>query len=111
MAKSRITVDKLKRIRARTRLLVFGQRVLVLACGLAGGFVVVAAAFPQKRVLDDLVDALAEAEEREQEVLAEREHFEIELKALREDPAFLEIHARDRLDFYREGERILKFRD
>jgi hypothetical protein len=35
----------------------------------------------------------------------------VELRALKEDPAFLEIHARDRLDYYREGERVLKFKD
>ena len=31
-----------------------------------------------------------------------------ELRALREDPAFLEIQARDRLDYCGEGERVLK---
>ena len=49
------------------------------------------------------------AKEREEKVLADREYHQIEHRALREDPEFLEIHARDRLDYYRAGERVLKF--
>lgn len=110
MAARRITVEKIRSMQARTRFFVLGQRVMALACGLAAGFVVVAWAMPQKRLLDDLGDALSDAHAREREILDEREFHEIELNALRNDPAFLEIHARDRLDYYREGERILKFR-
>ena len=43
-------------------------------------------------------------------VLADREYKQIEMRALKEDPAFLEIHARDRLDYYMEGERVFKFK-
>jgi hypothetical protein len=43
-------------------------------------------------------------------VVAQRDHRNIELRALREDPMFLEIHARDRLDYCREGERVLRFK-
>jgi len=83
--------------------------VFVVLC-MAVGFVVVATAVPQKRKLVELEDKLAKVKAREREVLAERESCEIEHRALREDPAFLEIHARDRLNYYREGERVLKFR-
>jgi hypothetical protein len=76
---------------------------------LAVGFVVLATAFPQWRELERLETKLAGAKEREEDVLADREYHQIEFAALREDPAFLEIHARDRLDYYREGERVLKF--
>ena len=111
MARRRITVEKLKRLQARTRWLVFCRRLMVMACGLAAGMLVVAMAMPQKRVLDDLELALEEASQREWVVLEEKRDYETELRALREDPEFLEIHARDRLDFHREGERILKFRE
>jgi len=77
---------------------------------MAVGFVVVATAVPQKRRVEELEEKLAQANVREQDMLAERESYEIEHRALREDPAFLEIHARDRLNVYREGERVLKFR-
>lgn len=109
MAKRRITVEKLRRLQARTRFFVFCQRLMILACGLSVGLLVVAMAMPQKRVLDDLELALNDASERERVIHEEKRDYEAELRALREDPEFLEIHARDRLDFHREGERILKF--
>lgn len=106
-----MTAEKLRRIQTRTRGLVLCRRVMILACGLSVGLVVVSMAMPHKRVLDDLETALEEAGEREKSIATEKQDFETELRALREDPAFLEIHARDRLDYYREGERILKFRE
>jgi hypothetical protein len=60
--------------------------------------------------LDKLEAKLALVKERQREVVAQRDHRNIELRALREDPMFLEIHARDRLDYYREGERVLRFK-
>ena len=84
--------------------------MFVIFC-MAAGFVVVATAFPQRRELERLEAKLKLAQERETAVLADREYHQIEHRALREDPAFLEIHARDRLEYYREGERVLKFRD
>ena len=78
---------------------------------MAIGFVVVATAFPQRRALEKLEAKLELAQQCEDRINADREYHEIEYRALREDPSFLEIHARDRLDYYREGERILKFRD
>lgn len=100
---------KLTRLEARTRAIRgAGSFVFVLFC-MAIGFVVVATAFPQHRELERLEAKLELAKKREEVVLAEREHHQIEYRALREDPDFLEIHARDRLDYYREGERILRF--
>jgi cell division protein FtsB len=81
-----------------------------MACCVALGFVVVATAFPQRRTLEKLEANLKLAQERERLVAAERDYRRIELRALREDPAYLEIQARDRLDYFREGERVLRFR-
>jgi len=111
MARRQITVVKLKALQRRTRFFVFCQRVMMLACGLSFGLLVVAMGMPQKRVLDGLELALEEANEREREIHDQKRNYEAELRALREDPEFLEIHARDRLDFHRDGERILKFRE
>ena len=100
---------KLTRMEARTRAIQGAGKLALIACCLALGFVVVATAFPQRRTLEKLEAKLKLAQQRERLVVAEREHRNIELRALREDPAYLEIHARDRLDYSREGERVLRF--
>jgi hypothetical protein len=108
--KKHIKAAKLTRLEARTRVIQgAGRFVFVIFC-VAIGFVVVATAFPQRRELDQLEAKLKLAKEREQVVMAERENLNIEYRSLREDPAYLEIHARDRLDYCREGERVLRFR-
>lgn len=110
MAKRKTAMVKLNRLEARTRVIQGFGRVVFMAFCASVGFVVVATAFPQKRDLEVLELKLEEARERERAVRAEREYHLVELRALREDPEFLENHARDRLDYYREGERVLKFR-
>ena len=110
MARKRIEATKLTRLMARTRVIQSATNLALIACCLSLGFVVVATAFPQRRTLTRLESKLALARERERSVNAERDHRRIELRALREDPAFLEIQARDRLDYYREGERVLRFK-
>lgn len=111
MAKRSTVGIKLTRLEARTRAIHGARRVVFVIFCMAAGFVVVATAFPQRRELERLEAKLKLAEEREAAVLADCEYHQIEHRALREDPAFLEIHARDRLDYYREGERVLRFRE
>ena len=101
---------KLTRLEARTRVIQGAGKFALIACCLALGFVVVATAFPQRRTLEKLEANLKLAQERGRLVAAERDARHIELRALHEDPAFLEIHARDRLDYYRDGERVLRFK-
>jgi cell division protein FtsB len=101
---------KLTRLEARTRAIQGAGRVVFVMFCTAIGFVVVATAIPQRRELDKLELKLKAAKEREQSVLADREYHYVEHRALREDPAFLENYARDRLDYYRPGERVLKFK-
>jgi hypothetical protein len=109
MAKRPMVNVKLTRLEAQTRAIRgAGSIVFVVFC-MAIGFVVVATAFPQRRELDKLEAKLKLAKELEEKVLADREYHQIEHRALREDPEFLEIHARDRLNLYRVGERVLKF--
>jgi hypothetical protein len=109
MARRTITGVKLERLRARSRVLDAAVRMALVGCCVAIGFVVVATAFPQRRELLKLEANLQLAKNRESGILADREYHQIEYRALKEDPAFLEIHARDRLDLFRVGERILKF--
>lgn len=110
MARKRIEAAKLTRLEARTRMIRGAGRLVFIAFGVALGFVVLATAMPQKRELEKLEARLILAQDRERLANAQREQRRIELRALREDPAYLEIHARDRLDYFREGERILRFR-
>ncbi|GAA5118677.1 septum formation initiator family protein [Luteolibacter yonseiensis] len=110
MAKRSVTGVKLKRLEARTRAIQGAFRLSFVAFCVSIGFVVVATAFPQRRDLVKLEEKLKETQQRERAAIAEREYHQIEYRALREDPEFLEIHARDRLDYYRPGERVLKFR-
>lgn len=110
MAKRSTAGLKLTRLEARTRVLRGMQRGVFVVFCMSIGFVVVATAFPQRRELEKLEAKLELAKQREATVNADREYHQIEHRALREDPSFLEIHARDRLDYYREGERVLKFR-
>jgi len=101
---------KLTRLEARTRVIRGAGKFALMACCLALGFVVVAMAYPQRRKLGKLEASLKISQERERAVVEERDCRNIELRALREDRAFLEIQARDRLDYFREGERVLRFR-
>ena len=110
MARKRMEAAKLTRLEARTRVIQGAGKLALFCCCLSLGFVVVATAIPQKRALERLEAKLELAKERERQVLAERDHRRIELRALREDPAFLELQARDRLDYCREGERVLRFK-
>jgi cell division protein FtsB len=110
MARKRMKAVKLTRLEARTRAIQGAGKLAFIACCLSLGFVVVATAVPQRRVVDKLEAKLAMVRQRQSEVLAERDHRNVELRALREDPEFLEIHARDRLDYCRDGERVLRFK-
>ena len=110
MARKRMEVEKLVRLENRARALQgAGRLVFVFFCA-ALGFVVVATAFPQRRELQKLETRLEQSKARERTVVSDQEHRHIELKALRQDPTFLEIQARDRLDFCADGERVLRMR-
>lgn len=100
----------LARLEARTRIVKALVRCAFVLFCVSLGFVVLAMAVPQNKSLQRLEAKLAETKEREKLALAERDHRRIELQALREDPAYLEVHARDRLGMYREGEKVLRFK-
>jgi cell division protein FtsB len=69
---------------------------------------VVAAAWPERKRTAEMERTLAETLERERESLARREQHQLELEALKQDREYLELRARDRLDWYREGERVYR---
>lgn len=108
MAKRKSAGVKLTHLETRIGVIKGSVRIAFAFFCVAVGFVVVATAFPQQRELAKLEEKLELAKKREEAVLADRENHRIEYRALREDPAFLEIHARDRLDYYRQGEKVLR---
>lgn len=109
MGKKRITAKKLANMEAANRFIQGLNKLLCIVLAVAFGLLIAATAAPQKRELAKLEAKLRAVQEREGETLARKEHKEIELQALREDPSYLEIQARDRLNYYREGERVLRF--
>ncbi|QTN31495.1 septum formation initiator family protein [Akkermansiaceae bacterium] len=109
MAKKRMTAEKLAKMESANNFIQWINKILCVALAVAFGLLIAATALPQKRELEKLQAQLRAVQEREKNTLARKEHKEIELQALREDSSFLEIHARDRLNYYREGERVLRF--
>jgi len=109
MARSKFTPKKLSRLETTTRVIKGTNKLLYLAAAVAFGLLIVATAFPQKREYDKIQVQLQDIQEREQEVLEIKGNREIELQALRQDQAYLEVQARDRLNYYREGEKVLRF--
>ncbi|MFK7850185.1 MAG: hypothetical protein AB8D78_04330 [Akkermansiaceae bacterium] len=109
MAKTKFTAKKLARLEATTRFIKGSNRLLSLTAAAAFGLLIAATAVPQKRENEKLQAKLRIAQAREQAVLDIKEHKEIQLHALREDSSYLEVQARDRLNYYREGERVLRF--
>jgi len=92
-----------------TLLRVSAQAGLAAVC-LSVGFLVYATSVPQQHRLDEQLARLDKTKAQEREVRAERDACEIEHKALKTDPAYIENHARDRLDLNQPGERVPQFR-
>jgi cell division protein FtsB len=109
MGKKRITANKLANMESANRFIQGLNKLLCIGLAVAFGLLIAATAAPQKKELEKLEAKLCAMQNREDETLARKEHKEIELQALREDPSYLEIQARDRLNYYREGERVLRF--
>ena len=110
MAKPKFTAKKLARLEATTRFIKGSNRLLCLTTAIAFGLLIAATSIPQKKEYEKLQSKLRIIQSREQATLDIKEHKQIQLYALREDPAYLEVQARDRLNYYREGERVLRFK-
>ena len=106
----KITTTRVTRLEARTRAYgVFTQVAFLVFC-LAIGFVILAAAFPQGEKLALLETKLKVEQAREAAIIAVKDDITSEFRAIRQDPAYLEIQGRDRLDYYREGEKVLRIK-
>jgi cell division protein FtsB len=100
--------SKVTRLQAQTRVIRIFNGLILCLFGLSLGLVAVATALPQKRKLDEKEMEYAQVLARESEVLALKEDKAAAYEALREDPEYLEIHARDRLPLHKDGESIYR---
>jgi cell division protein FtsB len=106
--KQKNTKRKEKRLQANadflsaTNRLIFSLLSAVLAVG--AFFIYV----PEKVKLGKLKNELQLAKLREEKASGQLEYLEIKLDALKNDPTFLEIQSRDRLQLYRPGETIFR---
>lgn len=109
MAIKTIQGDKVVCMHARIRYVRGTIRLALIAFCSSIGFVVVATAVPQRREVLRLEQHLKKAEAQEKRIDAVKNQRVIELRALREDPLYLEMHARDRLDVCKDGEMVFRF--
>ncbi len=100
--------SKITRLRAQTRAIHWVNGVVLCLFGLSLGALAVASALPQKRQLEEKRLELARIEEKEREVIAVKEDSRASYEALREDPEYLEMHARDRLNLHLPDEKIYR---
>jgi cell division protein FtsB len=101
---------KLKRLEAQTRVICTFNRIVFGVMALVLAMAVVASALPQRRRLAELEDKLQRVLAEEKTVEAERDYRETEYRAMKDDPAFLELKAMDRLNLRRDGEKIFRFK-
>ncbi|MFD2256930.1 hypothetical protein ACFSSA_09600 [Luteolibacter algae] len=109
MAKKKFTAQRLARVERATRFVQGLNRIFCICAAIAFGLLIAANAVPQKKEYEKLQTKLRSVREREEATLAIKEYKQVQLHALREDTSYLELQARDRLNYYREGERILRF--
>lgn len=70
---------------------------------------VIATCLPEFRKLQAAEEELAAIYEDEVAMNARVDQQLCEYRALEQDPYFLEIYGRDRLDLYKDGERVFRF--
>lgn len=78
--------------------------LLIIACG-----GVIAKCLPEFRKLQSAEEELMLVQASEAAINAQYDQQLREYRALEQDPNFLEIYGRDRLDLYKEGERVFRF--
>ena len=100
-----------RHLKARTTGIRIVNRAAFSVFLLTGCVALAVLSVPQMRTLRFLNEELARANAQESHVRSQREQKKRELAALRDDPAYLELVARDRLDLYRAGERIYRIRN
>ncbi len=115
MAKNRKNLGRKRRreggynkMRARTDRINAGVRLALCGFALTACCAFLVAALPHQKKLDELRVDLDDVLSDEQAVIDQKDAKERELRAIESDPDYLEIIARDRLNYYKSGEHIFR---
>ncbi len=108
--KSRRNLPPGKHLRVRTTGIRIVNRVAFVVLVATACVAMAVLSVPQVRELRRLKEELARTVTHESHIRSYKEQKGRELSALRSDPSYLELIARDRLDLYRSGERIYRIR-
>ena len=95
-------------MRARTERMNTGVRLAFCGLVLTACAAFLVSALKPYRDLGAMRADLADVLERESEVIDRKDAKERELHAIETDPGYLEIIARDRLNYYKPGEHIFR---
>ena len=96
------------RMRARTERMNTGVRLAFCGLVLTASAAFLVSALKPYRELNVLRSNLVEVEVQEAAVIDRKDAKERELSAIEEDPAYLELIARDRLNYHKPGEHIFR---
>jgi cell division protein FtsB len=96
------------RLKAQTTFVRFTNGLLFSVLLIVGAIGIGVTYWPQKNLYQKKQGELAEAREREEMAESRLDSLRIKLDAIKNDPAYLEIQARDRLPVYRPGETIFR---
>ena len=107
-AEKRHTKKNVVRLKAQTTLVRWTNGFLFSVFLIAGALGVCVMYWPQKNLFNKKQGELAEARQREEKAESQHDYLRIKLDAIKNDPAYLEIQARDRLPVYRPGETIFR---
>jgi cell division protein FtsB len=108
VSKKRHAKQNVRRLKAQTTFIRVTNGFLFSALLIAGALGVFVSYWPQKKLFDKKQGELAEARDREEKAESQLDYLRIKLDAIKNDPTYLEIQARDRLQVYRPGETIFR---
>lgn len=96
------------KVRARTERMHASVRLAFCFLVLAGCVAFLVAALQPYRELGKVKADLAEVQQQESLVIGDKDAKERELRAIEEDPAYLELIARDVWNYYKSGEHVFR---
>ncbi|MCP5536078.1 MAG: septum formation initiator family protein [Akkermansiaceae bacterium] len=96
------------KVKARTEQMNASVRLAMCALALTACVAFMVAALQPYRKLNRMQVDLAEVKAQEAAVVERKDAKERELRAIEEDPRYLELIARDRLNYYKPGEHIFR---
>ncbi|MBK1790365.1 FtsB family cell division protein [Persicirhabdus sediminis] len=103
------SAGEFNRIQKRTAQMQAGVRLAVCLLVLVFCSAVFASAIPHYLKLQEMETELAEQKEREEVSMEKLDRIERMSRGIDEDPAYMELKGRDRLNLYKEGEKIFRF--